>query len=286
VTRFDHILFPVDFSVQCVQMTPYVAAVAKTFNSNLTLLHVIDASDPFGYRALSSIRTYGTDPAELQQQNDNEITRFADSAFSGLCVNRVLEFGKPGPEITRYASEQNVDLVLMPTHGYGGFRRLLLGSVTSAVLHEARCPVWTATHTEQFCASRSQNVARIVCGIDLSPSSTALVRIACELGNQYGATVRLVHAVGSDLLGDDAPFQRFLLDTAKHQLAELQVAAQTHLESYVWPGSTAEVMRRAAFEAGAQLVIVGRGHARSPLGGLRTDLHAIIRESPCPVLSI
>lgn len=168
----------------------------------------------------------------------------------------------------------------------GGFRRLLLGSVTSAVLHESRCPVWTATHTEQFCGNLSQDIAQIVCGLDLGPSSTALLRIARDLGNRYGATVRLVHAVGSDLLGDQAPFQRFLLDTAKQKLAELQVAAQTHFESHVWPGSTAEVMRRAALEAGARLMIVGRGHARSPLGGLRTDLHAIIRESPCPVLSI
>ena len=286
MTRFDEILFPVDLSVQCVQMTPYVGAIAQKFNSNLTLLHVIDASDPFGYGALSSTRTYGTDPAELQQQSENEITRFAESAFSGLCVNRVLKFGKPGPEITRYASQHNSDLVLMPTHGYGGFKRLLLGSVTSAVLHEAPCPVWTSTHTERFCRNCSQPIAQIICGVDLGPASTALVRIACELGNRYGATVRLAHAVGSDLLGDEAPFQRFLLDTAKQKLAELQVAAQTHLESDVWPGSTAEVMRRAALKAGAQLMIVGRGHARSPLGGLRTDLHAIIRESPCPVLSI
>ena len=285
VTRFDEILFPVDLSVQCVQMTPYVAAIAQKFNGKLTLLHVIDASDPFGYGALSSTRNYGTDAAELQQ-DENEMTQFAESAFSGLSVNRVLEFGKPGPEIIRYASQHNTDLVLMPTHRYGGFKLLLLGSVTNTVLHEAHCPVWTATHTEQFCGSCSQNIAQIVCGIDLSPSSTALVRISCELGNQYGATVRLVHAVASDLLADDAPFQRLLLDTAEQKLAELQVAAQTHLESYVWPGSTAEVMREAALQAGAQLMIVGRGHARSSLGGLRSDLQTIIRESPCPVLSI
>jgi len=286
VTRFDDILFPVDLSVHCVQMAPYVASVARKFDSTLTLLHVIDASDPFGYGALSSTWTYGTDPAELEQQNDNEITRFAESVFSGLRVNRVLEFGKPGPEITRFASQNNADLVLMPTHGYGGFRRLLLGSVTSAVLHEAHCPVWTATHTEQFCASRSQTITQIVCGVDLSPNSTALVRTACDLAKQYGANVHLVHAVGSDLLAEEAPFQRFLLDTAKHKLAELQVAAQTHLESYVRPGSTAEVLRQAAVEAGAQLMIVGRGHARSSLGGLRTNLHVIVRESPCPVLSV
>src|SRR5690242_1650322 len=125
-------------------MAPYVAAIAKKFNSVVTLLHVFDASDPFGYGALSSTRTYGTDVVQLQEREEKEISHFAESTFLGLEVTRVLEFGKPGPEITRYASQHNTDLVLMPTHGYGGFKRLLLGSVASAVLHEARCPVWTA----------------------------------------------------------------------------------------------------------------------------------------------
>ena len=223
---------------------------------------------------------------DLQQRDEKQIARFAECTFSGLPVNRVLEVGKPGPKIIRYGAQHNIDLVLMPTHGYGGFKRLLIGSVTSAVLHEAHCPVWTATHTEQFCGSCYQTIAQIVCGVDLGPNSTALVRIACDLANQYGATVRLVHAVGSDLLADDAPFQRFLLDTANEKIAELQVAAETHLETYIRPGATAKVMQQAALESGAQLMIIGRGHARSFLGGLRTDLNEIIRESPCPVLSI
>ncbi|MFL6450020.1 MAG: universal stress protein [Bryobacteraceae bacterium] len=284
--HFENILFPVDFSARCLEMAPYVAAVAKKFNSVLTVLHIFDAYDAFGWGSLSSTTAYTTDAFELQQRYQNEISRFAESAFSGVRLSRVLEFGKPGPEIIRYTFQHKVDLVLMPTHGYGGFKRLLLGSATGAVLHEAHCPVWTGTHTEQFCLSCSRTIAQIVCGVDLSSNSTALARTACELGNQYGATVRLVHAVGSDILGDDAPFQRFLRDTAKQRIANLQLAAQTHLETYIWPGATAEVMRQAALEAGAQLMIIGRGHARSFLGGLRTDVNDIIRESPCPVLCI
>lgn len=282
VTRFDNILFPVDLSAQCVQMAPYVAAIAKKFTSNLNLLHVFDASDPFERGKVSSTPR----PLEVQGRNETEISWLAESVFAGLRVNRILKSGKPGPEIIRYAAEQNIDLVLMPTHGYGGLKRLLLGSVTSAVLHEARCPVWTATHTEQFCGKCSEEIARVICGVDLSPNSTALVRIASELANQYGANIRLVHAVGSDLLGADAPFQRFLHNTAEEKLNELQAAAHTHLESHTWSGSTATVMRQAALEAGAQLMIIGRGHASNFLGGLRSDLHAIVRESPCPVLSI
>ncbi len=54
--------------------------------------------------------------------------------------------GDPAQVITAFAHTQGVDLIMMPTHGYGPFRRLLLGSVTAKVLHDAECPVWTAVH--------------------------------------------------------------------------------------------------------------------------------------------
>lgn len=284
--HFDNILFPVDFSTQCLQTASYVADVAKKFNSNVTLLHVLDAENPFGYGSLSSTITYGTDASELRAQHEKEITSFATSAFSGLCANRVITFGKPAEEIVRYACQHKMDLVLMPTHGYGGFKKLLLGSIATEVLCRAECPVWTTAHAEHLCTIGRQPITRIVCGLDLGPQSTCLVAIACDLANQYGASVRLVHAVGSDILDSGAPFQRFLRDIATSKVSELQCAARTHFQTYIRHGDPATVLRAAAEEHGAQLMIIGRGHARRFLGNLRTDVNNIIRESPCPVLSV
>ena len=57
--------------------------------------------------------------------------------------------GDASEVITKYAAEHGTDLIMMPTHGYGVFRGLLLGSVTAKVLHDAVCPVWTAVHVEE-----------------------------------------------------------------------------------------------------------------------------------------
>ena len=52
-------------------------------------------------------------------------------------------------KIVEFAHNKDVDLIMMPTHGVSGYRNMLLGSVTVKVLHEAKCPVWTATHAEE-----------------------------------------------------------------------------------------------------------------------------------------
>ena len=48
--------------------------------------------------------------------------------------------GEPAREIVDFAAANQVDLVMMPTHGYGPFRQLLLGSVAAKVLHDAHVP--------------------------------------------------------------------------------------------------------------------------------------------------
>jgi hypothetical protein len=65
--------------------------------------------------------------------------RLAESDAARACyVKRIVEF----------AHNNNITLIAMPTHGYGLFRRFLLGSVTAKVLHDADCPIWTGVHME------------------------------------------------------------------------------------------------------------------------------------------
>src|SRR5207245_2957797 len=64
-----------------------------------------------------------------------------------LAAGAIVSLGDPAAEITHYAEKNQVDLIMMPTHGYGRFRNMLLGSVTAKVLHDAHCPIWTAAHT-------------------------------------------------------------------------------------------------------------------------------------------
>jgi len=60
----------------------------------------------------------------------------------------VLKEGDPAQQIVEYARTTDVDLIMMPTHGYGRFRAALLGSVTAKVIHDSLCALWTSAHIQ------------------------------------------------------------------------------------------------------------------------------------------
>ncbi len=81
-------------------------------------------------------------------------------------------------------------------------------------------------------------------------------------------------------------FAAFLVDRATEQIAELQKKFGTAYAASVETGDPAKVIADAAEACKADLVVVGRGRLRERLGELRTNVTAVIREAPCPVLSL
>src|SRR5262249_40350522 len=87
------------------------------------------------------------------------------------------------------------DLIMLPTHGYGPFRRFLLGSVTAKVLHDAECPVWTAAHMEDAPIMGHLACRKIICAVDRSADAGNLMKWAARLACDTGATLRFLHVV-------------------------------------------------------------------------------------------
>jgi nucleotide-binding universal stress UspA family protein len=84
----------------------------------------------------------------------------------------------------------------------------------------------------------------------------------------------------------DADFRHFLLQAAREELTKLQQEAGTNLEMCLEGGSASKVVQHAAERHQADLVVIGRGKLNSTLGRLRTHAYSIIRDSPCPVISL
>src|SRR5229473_314150 len=147
--RIQKILFPVDFSEGCTAAASQVAAMARHFNARLTVLHVVEAG-PLWYGELAAPELEAlVDPEEIRKERQLTLDSYLQENFQRLAnVEEIVEKGEPVQVITEYARKESIDLIMMPTHGYGPFRRFLLGSVTSKVLHDAECPVWTDVHQE------------------------------------------------------------------------------------------------------------------------------------------
>ena len=93
----------------------------------------------------------------------------------------MVETGDPATAINEYAEAHKVSLIIMPTHGYGTFRRLLLGSVTAKVLHDAKIPVWTAAHAPEASHRAHPQPRHIVVALALRPESRETMAVALEL---------------------------------------------------------------------------------------------------------
>lgn len=287
---FQKILFPIDFSLRCTQAAPYVAAIARKFKSEVTLLHAFGIYNGFSYGPASPTAVYAAYEELIRRRRGEDLEAFCRENFAGLAVTRTLESGDAANRITQYADQHKMDLIIMPTHGHGAFRQLLLGSVTSKVLHDTRRPVWTTAHSGTLAPSSFPEIRKIVCAVDLCSNAVQVIRAARDMASQYGAAVRLVHAIpyldfGRGVI-DGAPFERFLFDTAAARLKALQQEAETQFEPWIKPGEVSSVVREAILACDAQLAVIGRGRLRETLGRLLTSVSAIIRESPCPVLSV
>jgi nucleotide-binding universal stress UspA family protein len=282
---FRHILCPVDFSERSKAIRPYVKAFVEKFNAKLTLLNAIEIPPPEMYGVDQSFPVM-LDFASLEPRLLERLKSYSDWPNTA----RVVQMGDPAITIVDYARENQVDLIMMPTHGYGRFRSLLLGSVVSKILHDVDCPVWTAPHTEdpqllQHLAGKSMLVA-----IDLGAGQAEVIRRAAEWAGEFGALLHLVHAVPGaerhpgETGGDE--FSLFLLSSAREEIAKLQSQAGTDLGVSVVAGPVGKVVRKAALEYGTDLLVIGRGVMHETFGRVRTASYNIIRESPCPVLSL
>ena len=286
---FSRILMPVAFSPRCQGAAQYAEALACHFHAEVTLLHVVTPVTAYGCPDAMVLSPDVT--ADAVVQSKVELEEFLHDEFRGIPVRRVVVEGDPAQEIVAFANTEAVDLIVMPTHGYGPFRRFLLGSVTAKVLHDAHCPVWTGPHMEEAPAYPAISFANVLCAIDLGQDSSRVLQWAGEFACEYGAKLSIVHAIPSSTvsLGGfyfDPEWRAHIVNEARERISFLLEELHLKGEILIETGDVGPVVRSVAEEWKSNLVVIGRGHAAGMLGGLRTHAYAILRESPCPVAAL
>jgi nucleotide-binding universal stress UspA family protein len=270
----NHILFPMDFSERCCHVVPFVKTMARRFSAKVTLLSVVQ---PYYYASIGDpSAAVAIDLDELLQDLQTRLDSSLTQEFAGLHVDRVAQLGDPARVITEFAHANGVDLIMMQTHGYGPFRNLLLGSVTAKVLHDAECAVWTSAHVSEKPSAAQAACHDILCALDGTGENASLLKWAGEFSREAGATLRLVHVAQ----GMELPEQ------ARQELERLQESVGLHEPICVATGDIAETIRDEVRRHDANLVVIGRGALNEKLGRLRSHTYGIIRQSPCPVLSV
>ena len=282
------ILLPVDFSERAIQAARFALPLAERFNSEIILLYVLPPYREFGAIEMAGVMTDML--ANRRSDAEQRIVGFLREELAPHRVRRLLLEGDPAWEIVDCAHREEAGLIMMPTHGYGPFRRMLLGSVVAKVLHASDCPVWTTTHAEALPSGKAA-LKRILCAIDSGPSEAGVLNWSAQLAAEFGAQLTLVHAMAeldprTEGYYFSPEWRKFLVDSAEAEISTLQEKAGTRAEVVLTMGPGPEMICEEARKAEADLLVIGRGADAGILGRLTGRAYSIIRQSPCPVVSV
>jgi nucleotide-binding universal stress UspA family protein len=145
----QRILVPTDFSKESNAALQYGVGLAEAFYAQLHLLHVLEViagAEPLIWQ----IDQRKAIEARIEAAAWDELRRLLPAADQArFKAELALEWGSPLEEIIRYAAEHAIELITMGTHGRGGVKRLVIGSVAENVVRSARCPVVTIRQPER-----------------------------------------------------------------------------------------------------------------------------------------
>lgn len=293
----ERILCPVDFTAFSRQALEHAAAVATWYDAQVEVLHVrpddpqIDLAGGF------------PSPAQPGQARLEEFVR--PLRMAGIRAETRIEVGDPVWSICRRLEEWRADLVVMATHGGGGFDPVLLGAISERVLRTARCPVLLVPPGAQEVTGTPPLFARtILCPIDFSDASVAALEYALALARESDGQVTLFHVIegleedwpgaqASEAQAHDAAIAACRDDRASRARQRLGTLIPADADDWCRPGAQIafgkpyrEILRVAA-DTGADLIVMGVvGREADHLRRFGSMTHHVAQESTCPVLTI
>ena len=141
--QLKRILVPTDFSEHSEQAATYAVELAKRFQAEA--VHCIHVSD-IPADLLASSTYYMTGPSnqfinQIRKESQKNLAAFAEKNLADVPVKTAFLEGRPFVEIVRYARENQIELIVIATHGRTGVQHALFGSVAEKVVRKAPCPV-------------------------------------------------------------------------------------------------------------------------------------------------
>lgn len=286
---FETIFCPVDFSDYSTLALRYASALALESQARLVVYHSVpDLEQVSNYLEGHYIRTV---TEALLTNGREKLEEYCSKVLpASLHPEIQIGSGNSAEMILKVSKREKADLIVMGTHGYSGYHRFLLGSVTNKVLHTASVPVLTVCKPQHnFLQSDVDHpvcIRRILCALDLEPNNKHIVEFACGVAETYESEIYFLHVNkivdGVDwFVKEDRLMRRLRELTApfKNKLSEMHLL----LEAGQPVGEIAKSIER----HGIDLLIMGH-HTRKPLEEclLGSVTQGVIPHAACPVLIV
>jgi nucleotide-binding universal stress UspA family protein len=298
---FRNILFPTDFTPHARAALKYAAAFAREGRGRVVLFSVQEGSVPANLLTLPERVFEEPEKRWLQQLRADVKELLADHLLDGLEVDPVIIEGEPAPEIARAVRDFNIDLVTIVTHGRKGLSRALWGSTAEEIIAEAPCPVLTIRPPQrdfvEYRGSRTEiRLPRILLATNFRPSSLMAAQVAAEFAGRTGAELHVIYVIGdyqdqmAELFPESAgPKLSRLRDYVSERMATFEREAGGRAITHIAEGRPYEEIVRLATDKDVDLIVMGASVHSSLFGGapvLGPDIERVVRNAPCPVLSV
>lgn len=213
---FKNILLATDFSEVSKKTVPYAAAIASRYGSKIYLVHVIppEARMPVPMEHL---------PAQLDRSRldaDREMKSFLQGNWFGETPHEVLlERGPVWDVLSDLIERDEIDLLVLGTHGRGGLKKVILGSVAEELFRRASCPVLTVGPAAPAEPTAQEEFRRILFATDFGPASLNALPYAISLATDNKARLMMLHVVMPVPVLDVGPYWYAGTDIVEQQKA-------------------------------------------------------------------
>ena len=271
---YDRILVPTDGSPSAEAAARHGLVIAEAFGASVHVISVTGERERDERLAKAQAQDAISHLEELFEQE------------SDLSCQSIIEHGSPYEAILSYASENDIDLIVMGTHGRRGLSRVLLGSVTERVIRLSNDPVVAVP--PHAIGREQEGYDKILIPTDGSPGATAAVEHGISIAERLEASVRVLCVIegetGLPPIGDPLRDEAVeVLEAVSERASDRDVSLTTHVQ----PGIPHEVINNFVSAHGIDLITMGT-HGRS---GIRRHLlgsvtERVLRTSDAPVLTV
>ncbi len=288
-----HILLPLDGSDFAEQAIPAATRLAQVFGARVTLASVIPTRGPQRARLLSRLEPHLK--GRNRQANDYLEQISEQLSEKGLTVDTVVDFGSVAETINDLISKRGIDLVIISSHGHGGLRRWMMGSVANRLVQNVTQPV-LIIRPRQGEAPPVPQFLKLLVTLDGSnfaervlPYARASSRLESEVllltvpqvpeAHQYGALVEEIQK-----LREQAELQAHqYLEQVAESLRKHGVQARVIVKG----ARPAETIVSVAEEEQVDVVMLAT-HGRGGLDRLFVGSVAdkVVQQAPCPVFLV
>jgi nucleotide-binding universal stress UspA family protein len=285
VVQFQRILVATDFSAGARTALECALGIARRYQSQVYLVHVI----PAGALPYVSPDSFEEAIQQAKKFAAREIRRLTkETGCEGMVHEEILCGGEVWSLLQHFAKSHAVDLIALGTHGRTATKKQLLGPVAEEIFRLSEFPILTVGAHSEKPALAAGGVRRILYATNFKPHSERAAAFAHSLEHEHGAKLTVLHVVEDQLQSRESGFgiiHDFMFRRMRKGLPEVCVE-NCAPEFQVRFGDPAEQMLTVAREQHSDLIIVGLRAGTHPPGQLPSAIaYKLVCQAACPVLT-